>query len=329
MNKKRYNVVKVLKVLAVPLVLIISFFLISLNKDQPAPENVSVAGQENVASTNALDETTSTPIVEVVQPSRGVPLDTSISPSKKAKSQPQEGAQLSDAYELIELAGQGEIDAGFDFLREFGKCKDINLLEERTNNLSRLGEKVAEDAGVPTPESVSKMAWQNRVKDESAECLHFLGGEDGQMDRMVDQVVNRLRSGADDGNTYLRFLYSMWGPNDATSIRMVSGVSEYERLAGEYTNSNLEDDAPLALLALGISYSEGKFFTPLRLPLGRSYLWAAAICGIEQPLVDNLLGKYAAVLSVSEQFGLTTVIDELLVKETALEIAASVCPIQL
>jgi len=330
---ERQTVFRVLKILVLPLVLAILIASILVTKYQASPENTPGAVQEIGDLIDDSGETVLEPELENARSARSIPPGTSGDPPEEMKSSPPNTSHSSeahepDAHELIEFAGQGEIDAGFEFLRKFEKCKDFEVLKEKTDALAALVEKAAEDAGVLVPESVSKMSWENRAKDEYAECQHFLGGENGEIDKAVDQVISRLRSGADGGNAFLRFLYSMWGPSDAASIKMVSGVSEYERLAREYTSMNLEDNAGLALLALGISYSEGKYFTPMRLPLGRTYLWAAGLCGVEQSIIDRQLGKYANLLSVSAQYGQTVVIDELLVQETALEIAAAVCPVQ-
>ena len=89
---------------------------------------------------------------------------------------------------------------------------------------------------------------------------------------------------------------------------------------------NLQEDAALGLLALGINYTGGMYFTPLRISLGRSYLWAASLCGIHQSVTDKLLARTPKLNLYFDPDGQESQDKQVFVMEKALEIAAAICP---
>lgn len=114
-------------------------------------------------------------------------------------------------------------------------------------------------------------------------------------------TLDQLREGmlferAAEGDPVARFLYAMWRPDDPSSLQNAAqSPLEYEAAALEFTLGNLADGHALGLLALGISYSWGEYFTPARRSLGSAYLLASSLCSGGKFAESSALEMNAAV----------------------------------
>lgn len=284
-------------------------------------DNFEVGEDENVPETTI--EKIKVQIPENV--SREAPQSTT-KQTKHKKMQTQVAVNESDAHELIDLAIQGEVDAAIKFIDKFNKCKNHNESKKLAAQMSTRMEAIGQEYGVEVPDSFRKTTLENKAVDEIAECQHFLGDSSGELEHINEKIFSRLKEQAENGITTARFMYAMWGPSDNTSLLMFEDVSEYQRLANEYTTLNLQEDAALGLLALGISYTGGIYFTPLRISLGRSYLWAASLCGMNQSVTDKFLARTPKLNLYFDLGGQESKDKEVIVMEKALEIAAAMCP---
>ena len=124
-----------------------------------------------------------------------------------------------------------------------------------------------------TPESEAQIEQGIAQQDaDRRDCLAL-------REREPDLREGTLFERAAEGDPVARFLYAMWRPDDPSSLQNdAQSPLEYEAAALEFTLGNLADGHSLGLLALGISYSWGEYFTPARRSLGSAYLLASSLC---------------------------------------------------
>ena len=312
-----------------------SIWLTRTNHENVTP--VIAEGQQETDHTAGVDETA----IELVEPEAGIDEKT-VTPgsadspdswraevTQAVTDTDERFVHVPDAMELIQRAEAGSLVAAVDFLKKFRECKSAGSIRSKATAMSDLMEQTSIDLGLEIPENLTRQAWLNKAEDAESDCLHFMVGENGNVEGAANNLIEDIENKATTGNTMMRFMYSMWGPEDRASVLSAGTVLEYESRSREFTDLNMMDDPKLALLALGISYSAGNYFTPFRLQLGRAYLWAAGICGIDQSVVDGFLGQYASLLSLKERFGQAEIVGEIEVKELSTIISAAACPISL
>lgn len=137
------------------------------------------------------------------------------------------------------------------------------------------------------------LAEQQRAQSD---CVGLLSEKSGELGR-------KLEDQARAENQMARFLYAMWAPNDELSLLMGSELLlEYETTALAFTLSNLDEGSALGLLALGLSYSSGDYFTPQHLSLGSALLIASNLCSGGVFQIESRLGMNSTVLNAKSSF---------------------------
>lgn len=192
-------------------------------------------------------------------------------------------AGSSEVDRITTAVAKEDAKAAVNLLVVLHACRSTPATSEQMDNRVRAIEEARENPDV-TPESIQ--ALEDQILSESP-----LAGRCYELQNARENLFNSLlREEAEAGNQVARFLYSMWAPNDALST-VIGGalLVEYEANALRFTLENLAERSPLGLMAVGISYVEGEYFTPKRESLGSAYLMAAQLCGIDHPLVDGLL----------------------------------------
>jgi len=138
--------------------------------------------------------------------------------------------------------------------------------------------------------------------------------------RLRDQIwASELFDRAASGDEFARFIYAMWAPRQRTTLETsTEQLLAYESMALEFTMQNLEEGHPLGLLAFGLSYQQGQYFTPSRHVLGNAYLVAAELCSNGQFGLQGMLDSLLASME-EHQFGASPVsTEEVLVAGTRL-----------
>jgi hypothetical protein len=225
--------------------------------------------------------------------------------------------------DLFARAIEGDFEAALEFVELSRQCRNIETLESQAEAMSALMARVASENGLEVPDSLKSSAWQKTTSEKVESCLQVLSHASD--DHSGQAIGNRIQAQAEKGNALFRFMYAIWGPGDRAITVLANSVSEYEIRAREYTAINFSEEPSLALLALGISYSEGNLFTPLQMPLGKAYLWAAGLCGANMDLVQQLVDKYATTYSAKVDMGQARVSNETEISEAALQISDYWC----
>jgi len=212
----------------------------------------------------------------------------------------------SEAQTMLRQSLQGDLEAAISLYDKFKKCqKSEDLIMIAANQAS-----ILEKAYEQSPEgkdygSIDRLLVA--AEDKEMECNKFMGETEQGFGFSFDDYFNQVDQEAKQGNTTARFIYSMWTPNDRESFLVGREVmNEYEKKARLYTTYNQADDVKLWLLALGLSYSSGENFTPLRQSLGTVYLLAAKICGMAHPIIDYRINLNARLSKILEIQGIKT-----------------------
>lgn len=281
-------------------VLLVGFFLLntkenSFSSSQQPDETTAVTFDGKLQDLTRPDQSKSKPSTPEAS--------SSITPTPKQLAESESSAQ-----EMLQQSLQGDLESAISLYDKFKKCqKSEDLIMIAANQASILEKAYDQNPKGKDYGSIDRLLVA--AEDKETECNKFLGRTEADSGFSFDYYFNQVDEEAKQGNTIARFMYSMWTPNDRESFLVGRELmNEHETKARLYTSYNQTDDVNLWLLALGLSYSSGENFTPLRRSLGTVYLLAAKICGVAYPIVDrqlNLnarLGKILAIQGVQTSY---------------------------
>ena len=195
----------------------------------------------------------------------------------------------SEARQDLEQSLLGNIDDAIEYYGKFNSCQNSEKLllfvDKQSSNLETANKKAGIDFDIGSSEDALTNA-----DDKYQECQQYFGKSDTDKGLSTEGLLDYTGREAQKGNTFARFLYAMWTPTDDISFYMGDEfIRDFEEQAKEFTSYNKNDDPKLWLLAMGLSYSTGLNFTPLRHSMGSTYLLAAQMCGISHPIVTKQL----------------------------------------
>jgi hypothetical protein len=197
----------------------------------------------------------------------------------------------------------------FDAYLALQRCRDVPLSPEALQNRFAAVDRAQEDPSFNLDSMIAirdNLAAQQQVQSE---CVGLLSEKSGELGR-------KLEDQARAGNQMARFLYAMWAPNDELSLLLGSELLiEFETNALAFTLSNLDEGSALGLLALGLSYSTGDYFTPQHLSLGSALLIASNLCSGGVFLIEPQLGMNSTVLNAKSSFS-AVASEELLLEQS-------------
>jgi hypothetical protein len=127
-------------------------------------------------------------------------------------------------------------------------------------------------------EQFESQLWRQHDQCQSVEGL-FSNDLRGRIERLAEQ-----------GNPQARYLYAMWPPERSVfSTRSTLELLDYHNRALEFTWANLDQGEWLGLMAMGQSYSSSgrSLFTASDHALGRVFLMAAELCGLENDWLNE------------------------------------------
>jgi len=229
----------------------------------------------------------------------------------------------SEAQNMLRQSLQGDLETAISLYDKFKKCQNSEDLIMIAANQAEILQKAYEQAPKRKGNgSIDRLLVE--AEDRELECNKFLGRTEGDSGFIKGYLLNQVDKEAKQGNTIARFMYSMWTPNDRESF--IAGretLNEYETKARLYTTYNQTDDVKLWLLALGLSYSSGENFTPLRHSLGTVYLLAVKICGMTHHIIDRRINLNARLSKMLEIQGIQTSDEEK--NSEALRLASEYC----
>ena len=216
---------------------------------------------------------------------------------------------VSLSQQLIDAALDGSIIAAL----EFGSARQVCDSVPRTSvafqaQLQRLLEQAERyrERGTTFPQAGE---WQNRPGSahgsneeiraremawfEACESLHQFVSND------LRAEVDRLARQGDPG---ARLLYAMLRPDIRNNPNWLDEIEYWESAAREYTQANLSEKRPEGLIGAGIGHSvEGWRFGVRRFEFPMAYLVAAALCGVEHPVLQGLVANFEQSTSVLAQ----------------------------
>jgi len=282
----------------------------SSSSPQPSNETTVVIGKGNLQGLTQPVQSKSAPSAPKAS--------SSITPTPKQSAEFE-----SEAQKMLQQSLQGDLEAAISLYDKFKKCqKSEDLIMIAANQASILEKAYDQNPKGKDYGSIDRLLVA--AEDREMECNEFLGRTSKDSEVSYDYYFNQVDQEAKQGNTIARFMYSMWTPNDRESFLVGRELmKEHETKARLYTTYNQTDDVNLWLLALGLSYSSGENFTPLRRSLGTVYLLAAKICGAAHPIVDrqlNLNAKLGKILAIQ---GIQTSYEEKAIE--AQRLAAEYC----
>jgi hypothetical protein len=217
------------------------------------------------------------------------------------------GNEMIDAVQTA-LSSQ-EPKVAFDAYLALQRCRDVPLSPEALQNRFAAVDRAQEDPSFNLDSMIAirdNLAAQQQVQSE---CVGLLSEKSGELGR-------KLEDQARAGNQMARFLYAMWAPNDELSLLLGSELLiEFETNALAFTLSNLDEGSALGLLALGLSYSTGDYFTPQHVSLGSALLIASNLCSGGVFLIEPQLGMNSTVLNAKSSFS-AVASEELLLEQS-------------
>lgn len=217
----------------------------------------------------------------------------------------------SEADQLLDDALEDGIEAALKFMTKFKGCQSSKELIVIAGNQANFLEE-----NYPAYKSQSEQKGLDdlliQAEDKEFDCNKFLGKAYDEDGTTVDRILNRVENEAENGSAIAKFLYAMWTPNDRESFVIgLDATAQYERKARRFTSELRYDNAQLWLLSLGLSYSSGKNFTPMRTSFGTTYLLAAKFCGLSLPIIEQQLRSNQRMIEILKIQGISTSDEEL------------------
>lgn len=248
------------------------------------PDNtVTPQAAESSNAAGQVDEPTPT------QPLSGRVTETPSDTEAETAQEPPPAPTRISVLDRVQSAVQGqELESAYPASLSLAECRSLPRSDPTWDE--------ARGAALSSEEFLNSavgrhVVLQREIRDVSFEQMH---AECGALNKRRSQSeFEAISTKAQNGDPFARFIYAMWPPTDEASLAV--GVEEslaYEYSALDFTLENLEEGHPLGLLALGLSYSQGHYFTPWRRSLGVSLLVAAQLCSGNTFQVDHQIELY-------------------------------------
>jgi hypothetical protein len=246
--------------------------------DRPEPSEES---RSEAAAAAAGIEASGSPD-SAIKSAEGPQASGSRSVQVEQKAEPVEPTPVERVLSILESRDLAEIQVAMWALM---RCQNAPITEQDWENSQLAIENMKQDPEGYPPGFIenlenSEAEWRKSMAD--CRALHEL--------RFGAFFYEDLHERAANGDPFARFIYSMWTPNDRSTVLM-SGDSllAFETNALAFTLDNLDEGHPLGLLAMGLSYTRGGYFTPRRQWVGTAFMIAAQLCsGGELPYQREL-----------------------------------------
>jgi hypothetical protein len=197
----------------------------------------------------------------------------------------------------------------FDAYLALQRCRDVPLSQEALQSRLAAVDRAQADPSFNLDSMIAIRDTLSAQQQVQSDCVSLLSEKSGELGRKLEDLARA-------GNQMARFLYAMWAPNDELSL-LLGGelLLEFETKALAFTVSNLDEGSALGLLALGLSYSSGDYFTPQHVSLGSALLIASNLCSGGVFLIEPRLGMNSTVLNAKSSFS-AVASEELLLEQS-------------